>query len=569
MRLVHRQQTHVANRHVDRPHDMDTLLALGIQALSADCWKDGSPLWPVWSALMECGTEKAKALLRDPQNKFRSKSWDVMSLALGAVAYDEDMTAWRVLLDLELLDLDTCGEDLLDAAILGQNDICIQDLLEKEVTSDHAIAKIFAPAFGYGRPGRKPNMALFKRIVNDPAFYTAQSWAEAASVLVELPFESADRREALRLLVSRPLLAVPTGKLIMGLIDLNEAEPGNSASALLPQIIETAGNDKIREAVHSYWANNDNRREEFHLWFARLTKNTLILHKYGIPDLIPATPFVELGAHFAEKHTPSPFNKSLVAADVDWIARGLFHDVDERGHSDFTEAVLESMEHQYQSWAADRLNDWILKLFTERPIRIKDCEAFLKMLVVRNHWPHDGLSKLLHDDVDLRMMSQTGEYDVRLSAPHLVAAAIIFHADLSLIYLIFKLGPTELYYQWKKPESTKVEECRDFLVGGLVWIAEALELLAVHPLYATKRSAVKQNTLIDHISKYLKEFTECWRAHALKHLPERERYCMPPHAFKDIPVAERPSVLPIAVGARKCNWLEVGEFCEKLEFDGR
>ncbi|KAJ3148922.1 hypothetical protein HDU89_004504 [Geranomyces variabilis] len=522
--------------------DMEILLALGLQALSADCWKHQYAKGRIWCKLMRCGTDQVKALLRDRHNNFRPESWDIKNLALNAVSsWDEKSTAWRVLFDLELLNLDTYGEDLLNAAIYGQNDICIEDLLEKKVTSNNAMAKIFSPAsYGWRTSKREPNMALFKRIVNDPPFYTAQSWAAAVALLVELPLESADRREALELLVSRPLLVAPTGELIMGLIELNEAEPGNSASALLPQIIETAGNDKIRRLVHGYWAKKGDEQRDSHDGFTRLTKNTLALHKYGISDLFPVKPFVQLGAYHA--------SQKRAATDMDWIARGLFDDVDERGHSNFAEAVLKSMKYypgRYSSYAEHRLDDHVFKLLAEHPIRINDRFAFMKMLVSLDYWPEDGLYKLLHDDVDIRMMSQTGEYDIKLSALQIVSAAIISGADLRR--LISRLGPYEYtQYKWQKKESSKVEAS---IVGGLVWIADALELVAVDPLYATKRSAVKQETLIKHISDYLEQFTSCYK---FPNSPWRA------YTFKDIPVAERPSVLPIAVAARKCNWLQVG-----------
>ncbi|KAI8586473.1 hypothetical protein BDZ88DRAFT_441543 [Geranomyces variabilis] len=542
--------------------DMEILLALGLQALSADCWKHKYPEWPFWRKLMRCGPDKVKALLRDRHNNFRPESWDLKNLALDAVSSgDEESvkhsykpTAWRVLFDLELLGLDTDGEDLLNAAIYGQNDICIEDLLERKVTSNNAMARIFSPAsYEWRASKREPNMALFKRIVNDPPFYTAQSWAAAVALLVELPLESADRREALELLVSRPLLAAPTGELIMGLIELNEAEPGNSASALLPQIIETAGNGKIRRLVHEYWeysAKWRKRQGDAHIWFTRLTKNTLALHKYGISDLFPLNPFVQLGACYA--------GQKRAATDMDWIARGLFHDVDERGHSNFAEAVLKSMQYDpatYSCYADHRLDDHALKLLAEHPIRINDRYAFMRMLVSLYSCPKELLYKLLHDDVNIRMMSETGEYDIRLSALQLVSAAIMSGADLCR--LIAQLVPDEyLQYNWQNQESSIVEASKRFLVGGLVWIADALEWLAVDPLYATKRAAVKQETLIKHISEYLDQFTRCYK---FPSSPWRS------YTFKDIPVAERPSVLPIAVAARKCNWLEVGEFCEKLE----
>ncbi|KAJ3164991.1 hypothetical protein HDU88_004973 [Geranomyces variabilis] len=541
--------------------DMEILLALGLQALSADCWKHRYPKGRFWRKLMRCGTDKVKALLRDRHNKFRPESWDFKNLALDAVSSGDEEdensykpTAWRVLFDLELLDLDTDGEDLLNAAIYGQNDICIEDLLERKITSNNAMAKIFSPAsYEWRTSKREPNMALFKRIVNDPPFYTDQSWAVAVALLVELPLESADRREALELLVSRPLLAAPTAELIMGLFELNEAEPGNSASALLPQIIETAGNGKIRTLVHEYWeycAKWRKRQGDAHIWFTRLTKNTLALHKYGISDLFPLNPFVQLGACYA--------GQKRAATDMDWIARGLFHDVDERGHSSFAEAVLKSMQYDpatYSCYADHRLDNHVLKLLAEHPIRINDRYAFTKMLVSLYKWPIEGLYKLLHDDVDIRMMSETGEYDIRLSALQLVSAAIMSGADLCR--LIAHLVPDEyLQYNWQNQESSIVEASKKFLVGGLVWIADALEWLAVDPLYATKRAAVKQETLIKHISEYLDQFTPCYK------FPNSPRRA---YTFKDIPVAERPSVLPIAVAARKCNWLEVGEFCEKLE----
>ncbi|KAJ3160735.1 hypothetical protein HDU88_007887 [Geranomyces variabilis] len=330
--------------------DMSTLLGLGIQAISAYCWN--SEQWRasvVWNILMKSGTAHVKALLTDSRNEFKPDVWRVSLNNLGFVAIRQRLgssdaeTSWRVLVDLDLLDWDGHGEQFLTSAIRHQVDVCIEDLLDKGIVSHKALSEFFVvPNFqGEYQQRNNPDMALFKRLVDNPLFYTDRAWAAAVTVLVRPPLESG--REALELLVHRPVLTAPTPELIMSLASFGERHPANSANAMLPQIIQLVGKEKVRNLALEFWEHEKTAKsaESQRLCFKRLIEGTIFLHKSFGVNAFEKARFLAMAAYYYNVVKPRGSVRST--EEVDWIERGAFHDIDEHGHSDFAEILLSGM----------------------------------------------------------------------------------------------------------------------------------------------------------------------------------------------------------------------------------
>ncbi|KAJ3171939.1 hypothetical protein HDU87_008190 [Geranomyces variabilis] len=503
--------------------DMNTLLGLGIQAISAYCWdfdyfKRRHEIF--WDILMKSGTAHVKALLKDSRNEFKPDAWRVFLNDLGSIAIRElsessgAETSWRVLVDLDLLDWEEHGEEYLTTAISLQVDVCIDDLLDKGIVSHKALSEIFSGPRGFleeYQQRNNPNMALFNRLVNNPLFYTDRAWAAAAAVLVRPPLESG--REALELLVHRPLLTAPTPELIMSLASFGETHPGNPANAILPQIIQLIGKEKVRNLALEFW---EVRNLALEFWphenrfsspavlrFKRLIEGTIFLHKsFGI-NTFEKERFLTMAAYYYD----IVMRRGNVSStdEVDWIERGAFHDIDEHGHSDFAETLLSGMG--YAPPRSDTLKFqlfyYFLRILTTHRIRIKDRSAFLSALLLsaqsrEGYLGRDVLKMLFHQQqiasaadvtmhpIDISMMSHTGQYDIPLTPSLLVAACIT--SGQSFLRVILDSG-IRLQVRY---ESSR----------GLDWITEALAFLG-GPSCVEEKKMVDTSSLIAHVSEFL------------------------------------------------------------------
>ncbi|KAJ3159307.1 hypothetical protein HDU86_001910 [Geranomyces michiganensis] len=485
--------------------DMNTLLGLGIQAISAYCWEfdpwDSRKII-FWNTLVKSGTAHVKTLLTDARNEFKPHAWRTSLNSRGIDAIYQRLessdaeTSWRVLVDLDLLDWEARGKEYLTLAIRLQVNVCIDDLLDKGIVSVEALSEIFTPP-DFRRETQQrdnPDMALFKRLVNNPLLYTDQAWAAAVTVLLRPPLDSG--REALELLVHRPLLAAPTPELIMSLASFGETHPEHPASAIFPQIIQLVGKEKVRNLALEFWEHESTAKiqETQKMCFKRLIEGTIFLYKsFGI-NAFEKTRFLTIAALYWNVVMPRGGVGST--EEVDWIERGTFHDVDEHGHSEFAETLLSGMGQRYAPPPSDSLTSqlfhYFLKILATHRIRIKDRSAFLSVLLlleqshVNNHGPNI-LKLLFHQpheasaasssDVtlyrnDISMMSHTGQYDIPLTPSLLVAACITSSQSFLRVILDSGIRFPDRYSCVRNEEE--ILKFHPEISRGLAWITEAL-----------------------------------------------------------------------------------------------
>ncbi|KAJ3173906.1 hypothetical protein HDU87_007316 [Geranomyces variabilis] len=541
---------------------------------------------------MKSGADHATALLRAPRNEFRPDAWskELHKLAVNAItdvksarapsleaAVAGAQTCWQVLVNLDLLNLADHGECYLEIAIQHQTNDCIEHLLRKGVRSDTALLTIL--------DRDPPDMVLFERLFNNPSFYTERSWSITVEGLTRPPLEAANRSEAVALLISRPLLGAPTAELVMGLAFLSKAHNGHPACSLLPQVVAGSGKEEIRRLAIQSWSSaiqcwkdhGDNSMSDF----MRQLDGTLFLQEsYGI-DAFEEELFLSLATCGGRMRSRGG---ECSAEDVEAVHRGMFHDIDEHGHSAFAERLLLGMRDRftpiqlsdddddddddrsyYDRSGDDRyMRHCFLKLLKTYPIRIKDRQNFLLALVsIEQTQRLENEPDFLYDLFwkegiavstseayahDILFMSPLGKFEVPLSPQLLVSACVA--SGQSFLWILLHSGvklPDSNYSGTLDEMTATIQKAAS---RGLAWIAGAFELVA-EPL------CVDTSLLNAHISEFVGHCLMTYRLRIGRYFNN-----LNPHVSRNY---SRPSLQPLADVAARCGWHEVAEYCLELD----
>ncbi|KAJ3022943.1 hypothetical protein HKX48_004854 [Thoreauomyces humboldtii] len=293
----------------------------------------------------------------------------------------------------------------MSKGLVDWRDAAIEDLLAKGVCSEEAFTWILPNIHREPAPMRDVDMLLLKRLMDEPRFYTDHAWTLAVETFT-LEGRAPDLKdhEALELFLNRPLLRVPTPCLVIGLAWLSSVEPDHLAARLLQLVVEVSGREQVQQLALEAW-----RYSAF--------------QKRGsacVPRLVDGSLYLETTFEISA-WDPEVFLKLASAnRNAETLFRGAFHDKDEHGHSKFTEALLQSINHR------DTYR-FLLDLVTTNPIRIKDRQTFLPRLKDSKDLfqPRDDSADSSDIDkykYDIRFLSHSGHYDMPLRPFHVVSA---------------------------------------------------------------------------------------------------------------------------------------------------